>query len=801
MRRRHAAPGPMARTTAKVVLVGVLATLLAGTGLAATAVAAPAHVTTPAATAAKNTVTATLVSLSPRITRPGEDVTVTVDVHNGTKKTIAEPHVSLSLNRIRPSTRTDLDTWVDAAPDDAVGTVLASADAPDELAPGGTWHASVTAKAETIGLTAVWGPRPLAVTVTDGESSSPTTAPRLAVLRSFLLWYPVGAEGEAASSETVTPVNLSIAVPLTGPAVEPAEPDATSAGGGDADSDAGADDTSTDATAAGTSSASTAALDAATSGRLAHVVDATAGADGVTWVADPALVASASRSSASAGWAREVCAAAKARDTYVLPAFDADVAALAHAGHDIPRGSAAVTTARCGTSETETDLRHAWNDGLAWPATGSPDKTTYTAAVRSGRSLVIARSSEDGALSPVDPSSTSTPDAVTTVDTSAGNATALVADDQLSDLLARTHDTAAALQLTLAQTAVIARQADSNPAEAAQLLATLPRSWDPDPTTAGEELDALDDAPWIALQPLSTLAKSQPDDRPRRAPAASSASDKELDPESVDALLSARSSVGRFATIVENPKAVTAPIESDTLAPLAVAYRADAEGRADAVRSGLDAARAVTASVSVVGGSTLNIISAQGDLPVTVRNRLDQPARVRVELHSTDPKLKVLKTPEVTVAAHDSQTVGVPVRAIGNGNVSAYVELLTPSGSTITTAPAFDVRVRASWETVATTVIVVLLGLGLAAGIWRTVRRGRSSARVTRAQAPEAEVAGTPEATGQVPVAPSAPGNVPPGPPTRGPDSPPPAPHDPARHDTEDQSSDPATPAGRSGPA
>ncbi|GMA23703.1 hypothetical protein GCM10025864_14620 [Luteimicrobium album] len=773
----------------------MLATLLAGAFLATAATAAPAHVPTTTAAAAKKAVTATLVRISPQVTRPGEDVAVTVEVHNGTTKTVAEPRVSLSLSRVRPSTRADVDAWVKAAPTEDVGAVLAGQDAPDALAPGATWRATVTAKADTIGLTAVWGPRPLAVTVTDGEGSSPTTAPRLAVLRSFLLWYPVGAEGAAASSETVTPVNLSIAVPLTGPAVEPTDPDAQTTG-----DDAGSDSTSSDGTAAATSSAAAAALDAATSGRLAHVVDATAAADGVTWVADPALVASASRSSGSAAWAREVCAAAKARDTYLLPAFDADVAALAHAGHDVPRGSASATTARCGTSETGTDLRHAWNDGLAWPATGTPDKATYAASVRSGRSLVVARGSEDGPLSPVTPTAT-TPDAVTTVDTPAGDATALVADDQLSDLLARTHDTAEAIQLVLAQTAVIARQADSDPTEAAQLLATLPRSWDPDPTTAGTELAALDDAPWIALQPLSTLAKAQPDDVVRRAPAASSASDKELDPESVDALLSARSSVGRFATVVEDPQAVTAPIESDTLAPLAVAYRADAEARAHAVRSGLDAARAVTASVSVVGGSTLNIISAQGDLPVTVRNSLDQPARVRVELHSTDPKLKVLKTPEVTVAAHDSQTVGVPVRAIGNGNVSAYVELLTPSGSTITTAPAFDVRVRASWETVATTVIVVLLGLGLVAGIWRTVRRGRSSARVTRAQAPEAEVAGTPEATGQVPVAPPAPGNVPPGPPPHGLGTPPPAPHDPARHDTEDQPSDPATPAGRSGPA
>ncbi|MGC5165371.1 DUF6049 family protein [Luteimicrobium sp. DT211] len=784
MRRR---PAPTART-ARSALAALLLAVLAGVFLPTTTATAgtPGGAMTGSATtsataasvpsATKAAVTATLVSISPAVARPGEDVTVVVEVHNGTKKAIAEPRASLSLNRYRPSTRADVETWAEAAPDADVGPVLAAEDDPHALAPGATWRATVTADAATLGLTAVWGPRPLAVTITDGAGTSPTTAPRLAVVRSFLLWYPVGADGAAGSSETVTPVNLSVAVPITGPALDAAD-----------------------------DKASTTALEAATSGRLGRVVDATSAAAGVTWVADPALVASASTAGGgAASWAREVCSLAKSHDTYLLPAFDTDASALAHAGHDLPRGSSAVTTARCGASETETDLRRVWNDGLAWPATGTPDKVTFAAAVRSDRPLVLTRSTEDGSLSPVAPTS-KTPDAVTTVETDAGDATALVADDQLSSLLARSDDTATALQLVLAQTAVVARQADADPADAAQLLATLPRTWDPDPATASAELDALAAVPWIALQPLSTLAKAQPDDVARRAPVAAAASSKELDPDSVDALLSARTSVGRFATVADDPTALTAPIEADTLAPLAVASRSDTTARTEAVRAALQAARAVTSSVSVVGGSTLNIISAQGDLPVTVRNQLDQPARVRVELHSTDPKLSVLKTPEVTVAAHDSATVGVPVRAIGNGNVSAYVELLTPGGSSITTAPAFDVRVRASWETVATTVIVVLLGLGLVAGIWRTVRRGRSSARVTRAQAPEAEVAGTPEATGQVPVAPSSPGTVgPPGPPS--PEVPAPPDHAPARHDpapstSEDQPSDPATHAGRSGPA
>ena len=38
-------------------------------------------------------------------------------------------------------------------------------------------------------------------------------------------------------------------------------------------------------------------------------------------------------------------------------------------------------------------------------------------------------------------------------------------------------------------------------------------------------------------------------------------------------------------------------------------------------------------------------------------------------------------------------------------------------------------RVRADWENVGTAIVGVLLALGLAFGLWRTIRRGQSERR------------------------------------------------------------------------
>jgi hypothetical protein len=811
-------PASTSRSSARAgaLLLAVLALVAAlgwGAGAAAGTPATGAVRGAGAARAVKaaDDVTASLVSLSPSVVHPGDDVTVTVDVRNTTAEPLEHPRATLTLSRYRDSTRAELDSWTSSAPTGDVGDVLGTATDASALPPGATWRATITIDAAELRLSnasSAWGPRGIAVSVTDGVDAAAYPADRLAVLRSFLLWYPVDGSGGDATTQ-VRPISMGVAVPVTGPALDLGD-------------------------AAGTATAVTAAVGAGS--RLADVVDATRGESGVTWAADPALVALASRSSdaATSSWARAVCAQASDHDTYALPAFDPDVAAYAHAARALPRVSAAVTTADCSGTEsrtagsagtatdptapkpgatpstpakasgaapaplTGTNLAAKWKK-LLWPAEGVPDAQTIAAASEAGAKLTVARPGAKGPFTLTQPSA-DPPDATDTVTADGRTAKVLVADAQLSDLLADTAaaTTAGSLQDLLAQTAVIARQSDDGTQAPAAVLTAMPRDWDPDPSVWSAHADTLDAAPWVRLASLSQIAKAPAVTPARVAPAERTVSDQELAVASVDALANARASVGRFSTIAAQPSTVLQQHQPQLLTPASVAFRDDAAGRSRAVSGALTEAGALVRSVSVVPSSTFNLISAAGDLPITVRNDLEQPVTVRVVLHSSDPKLVVGAEPELTVPARGDETARIPVKAIGNGNVSAYVELVTPTGGSVSTAEPFDVRVRADWETVGTAAIVVLLGVALVAGIWRTVRRGRSTARTTRAQAPEAEVAGTPEAppTGSTPAAP---------PPDAGPDdhvsSAPtgvalrvarPVP------DPEELPSDPATPAGRS---
>ncbi|MGO3815842.1 MAG: DUF6049 family protein, partial [Cellulosimicrobium funkei] len=98
--------------------------------------------------------------------------------------------------------------------------------------------------------------------------------------------------------------------------------------------------------------------------------------------------------------------------------------------------------------------------------------------------------------------------------------------------------------------------------------------------------------------------------------------------------------------------------------------------------------------------------------------------------------------------------VGVPVEGFASGNVTVEVELVSAAQPQVRVAEPqqFVVRVRADWESVGTVVVAVLLVIALFAGIWRTVRRGRSPRRLAGAtldqpspqDAPAAAPAATP---------------------------------------------------------
>jgi hypothetical protein len=120
---------------------------------------------------------------------------------------------------------------------------------------------------------------------------------------------------------------------------------------------------------------------------------------------------------------------------------------------------------------------------------------------------------------------------------------------------------------------------------------------------------------------------------------------------------------------------------------------------------------------------------------------------VSVRLTPDDPRLVVETNPTIVVPAGTSRDAEVRVRAIGSGDVTLDVEVLAPSGVAVTDPTELTVKVRAGWETVGTAVLAGGVGLLFVAGIWRTVRRGRSDRRTTGEQVTEAAVPTGPQHT------------------------------------------------------
>ena len=671
-------------------LLAILTLVWVLTGLAAT----PSWSTTaiPQATASSTAspVTVRLVSLTPEVTRPGDTLTVVAQLENTGTQDITSPVARLSVAKYRYSTRTAFASWETLPTSAPLGTTVQSLPLPETLAAGATTSVTFTIEADSLGLLTGevgWGPRGISVSVTGEGTDYPTTA-ALGVLRTYLVWFPV-------ADEQVTPVDVSVLVPVTGPAFDPLDPE---------------------------TSATALADDTDKGGRLSAVIAATEDFPAVAWAIDPAVVAPTTggvdepaTSPTATAWARHTLATANGREVFALPTFDQDWSAYAAANLAPPE-----------RSELPAELS-TWRTDLAWPAQAELSTSVLRLAAAQDTPIVVAA---PGSLSP-DPEISYTPTGLTTVATSTGTVTALLPDAVLSSQLSAPSQTssAAARQRVTAELAIISREL---PAQERAILLTASRSWTPTPEVASAQLEGIDSIPWARLMPVSTLIDADVPDVPRTSPTTTVSTSDLTQDELID-LEETRTGVQLFAQAVPDPTALTAPVDAAALAATSVAWRTDPDGRSAAIDRLTAEAAATTGSLSVVSQSDFTLISSGSNLPIKVHNTLDQPATVTVALSPDDPRLVAEEPVTVVVPAGSDATARVPVRAVGRGNVTVTVQILGPDGTVIASPASIGVKVRADWENLGTTVIAGVLVLLLGGGIWRTIHRGRSDRRAPAA--------------------------------------------------------------------
>lgn len=723
-----------------------LAAVLAVGALVAGGAPAPASPDTtdpPAAAPATDAlpISVAITAVTPQILKPGQDLTVTATLRNDGDEAIAAPHASIRIYRYRLSSREQLTAWADGGSRSPVGDVAATALLEAPLEPGGTATVQVQVPADAVGLLRTedaWGPRGITLDVGDG-------ARRIGIDRTFLLW---------SSAETVPTARVGVLSPVVGPATGPA---ATPAGDGEGAAQPGSTPSAAPEAATVTPDddavRSDDALTALTtaSGRLTRLLQSTVTFPFVSWALDPALVESAStRSHATQAWLSDLTAAAAGREVLRLPWADPDLTAIAHAGSGGAASTDLLDLARGVTGSVEDSPLWTAAQPVLWSADDVPDQITADRVATSGGGAPLVIGPEapaKGARAPGNPA---------TVTASTGEVVALVPDQTLSTLLAgppsaESAPTAAtAAQRMLAETAVLARSDD---AASTYVLATTPRTWEPATAVVTAQLTALHDAPWVATATVADMLAGRPDgagsdraDLPQFE-----RSGTELTPAWVTAISAEWRAATEFAAVVADSDALLDGLDGDLLAPLAVAWRDDPDGRTVAVNAALAESKAHQTGLSVLLNEQFTVISSSAQVSVTVHNDLDQDARVRVEIRPRKGCLDTTRSQPVDVAANAETPVKLTLRATANCDVKVDVSLVSETGRVLADPVTFTARVAPTIESVGSIVVGVLLALALAFGIWRTVRRGQTSRRGARvaADAEDADAAVRPDDSGE----------------------------------------------------
>ena len=727
-------------------LVGFLTLASLVSAPAQSLTSASAHTANSTARSATATPADTVgVTVSPRESpelSPGQDLLLTVTVHNNTGVALPIGRVDVYLAQLALTTRAALDSWLRPDADANSGDQLMSVPTTEIIPAGASTNLSVTVPADSVGLTAqnAWGARGIAAILSANDVVQ-------AEGRGTFVW----SQGSA-----ITPVALSSILPITTPE-----------------------------SATGLITAK--ALESYTSsvGLLSRQLDAAIEAPTATIAIDPQIIASirvlgtAAPASALA-WLDRLAGAGN--DIFPLSYADADIALQAQAGAGalltptsfdpaidetlfvvpsatpVPNTTSDPTDVPAVTSRTTVDTTPsptpavepgqtvipstsgllAWNytsTAIGWPAAGQVARTDLDVFAASGLTTTILSSGN------VEQSDVFTPNTAVTLPTGLG----LVSDTALSAAVraAAEATTDDEWLVNVAEAAsLLAIVSAENPDSARTLLVTFDRSSPTSATRVGQTLAALDGAPWSNAASLQAALAATP-------ATTVSFQDEAIDSHRVTlarSLLKREGAIAEFATILADPLAITAPARLDLLALLDTTWTSQTTTWEDQVLTSLAASFDLMHAVTVTTRGPIIVVGSKVDLRITLNNALDQAVTVRTEIVPSNGRLVVGETLETIIQPNSAQAVSVPLSAaVGNGDVVLRVTLFTLNGTPLGQPAPIEVSVRADWEGVGASIFAILVIGFFGFGIWRNIvrrrreRAGEASAAADETALPEAE--------------------------------------------------------------
>jgi len=352
-----------------------------------------------------------------------------------------------------------------------------------------------------------------------------------------------------------------------------------------------------------------------------------------------------------------------------------------------------------------------------WPVGGSADADTVAKLGKLG--------ADDVASLTLVPSATTSAGAKTMpAAAKAGDAGLLVYDTGVSAALRQAADTednslrgnplaAATARLALASLA----------AGDAPLLVTVDRGADRSRISLAAAIGVATQLPTTRAASLGELTVATPQE--------TKIADAAPEPARVTAAASLRADedeVSSFATILDDPTVLTGPQRATILQVLGAGWVPLPAAWEEALAANREATRRTLDSVGIVPPTPINFLTSSAPLPFWVRNDLPYPVNVVLYAIPDDLRLDVTRANPVVAGASSNTSVEVPVQSrVGNGEVTIQLQLRSRTSVAIGSPQFVDVTVRADWEGIGVTVILVLVGGLVALGLVRTILRRRQA--------------------------------------------------------------------------
>ena len=339
---------------------------------------------------------------------------------------------------------------------------------------------------------------------------------------------------------------------------------------------------------------------------------------------------------------------------------------------------------------------------IVWPqnALTQDDLASFAGYLGDGTTTIVSSTALDGP---------------TSAHATAGGEDLLVTDVATSAVLSEVAAETDPLdrERLLAEAAALLRLTQARASQAAMLIG-LDRDENRDPEALRDAISAADSIGFElsavrSAAPVSTALVDAPD--AARASA-------------VTTLLGDEARLTAFSSVLADPQVLLGPERIRILRTLAVGA-SDAEFTEKFAEHRARTTATLTA-VSTPPSSTIQLLAANADLPIAVRNDLPWPVTVQLLVSPTDPRLEVKPVTETVVQANSTTRVKVPVSArVGSGEVDLRLSLYSPTGVQVQGEQSVRVAVRAEWETIGLIIFGGLAVLLIALGVIRTVRRKR----------------------------------------------------------------------------